>query len=146
MSLYLTDQTTTDTVEEAAKNPNILAFKLYPAGATTHSDAGVTDLEKLHPIFDRMQALEVPLQIHGRILSGLCSIKLTASRVEICADFYGLAANSAEITLESTPWVVPDHYQVGDNRLIPLFADETISHGGGRRFHPDRCVRRRPFQ
>ncbi|MEO1271129.1 MAG: amidohydrolase family protein, partial [Myxococcota bacterium] len=49
MTLYLTDQTSPKTIE-AAKAAGVVAAKLYPAGATTHSDAGVTDLEGLNPV------------------------------------------------------------------------------------------------
>ena len=53
MTLYLTDNTTPDTVREA-KAAGIVAFKLYPAGATTNSDSGVTDLFKLIPVLQTM--------------------------------------------------------------------------------------------
>lgn len=67
LSLYLTDNTPIDQVALAADNENILGFKLYPAGATTHSDAGVTDMTQLGPVFDHMQRHQVPLQIHGEV-------------------------------------------------------------------------------
>lgn len=67
ISLYLTHQTDINTVKQAAENPHILGFKLYPAGATTHSDAGVRDIQSLHHIFEAMQTLKVPLQIHGEV-------------------------------------------------------------------------------
>jgi dihydroorotase len=67
MSLYLTDQTTTDEVQRVAEEPGVLAFKLYPAGATTHSDAGVKNLAGLDPVLAAMERLDVPLLVHGEV-------------------------------------------------------------------------------
>jgi dihydroorotase len=65
MTLYLTPRTTPDEVRRAAANPFIHAVKLYPAGATTNSDAGVRRLEPLYPVFDAMSEVGLPLLIHG---------------------------------------------------------------------------------
>lgn len=67
MALYLTQATTKEDVLEASESPEILGFKLYPAGATTNSDAGVADLERLYPIFASMERSDVPLMIHGEV-------------------------------------------------------------------------------
>ncbi len=67
MTLYLTDNTSLEEVDRAAQSPHVLAFKLYPAGATTHSDAGVTNLEALDPVFERMSNKGVVLCIHGEV-------------------------------------------------------------------------------
>lgn len=69
MSLYLTDQTTAQDVQQAASSAEILGFKLYPAGATTNSSNGVTDIKSRYPIFEAMQQHNVPLQIHGEVTS-----------------------------------------------------------------------------
>lgn len=66
MSLYLTDRTLPDTVRRA-KAAGIAAFKLYPAGATTNSDSGVTDLFKLMPVFEEIAAQDLRLLVHGEI-------------------------------------------------------------------------------
>ena len=66
MTLYLTDQTRPETVYQA-KNVGIMAFKLYPAGATTHSDAGVTDLFRLMPVLEAMAEVGMPLLVHGEV-------------------------------------------------------------------------------
>src|SRR5438128_2019094 len=66
MTLYLTDQTPPDEVRRA-KAAGIVAFKLYPAGATTHSDAGVTDLRKTHTTLEAMQREGVLLLVHGEV-------------------------------------------------------------------------------
>jgi dihydroorotase len=65
MTLYLTDSTTPALIEQAAQSPDIHACKLYPAGATTHSAAGVTDLTGLYSVFAAMQECDLPLLIHG---------------------------------------------------------------------------------
>jgi len=67
MTLYLTDQTTPETITAAAKSDAIKAIKLYPAGATTHSDAGVSSLEALYPTFAAMEKMDLPLLIHGEV-------------------------------------------------------------------------------
>lgn len=70
MTLYLTDTMTVETIEQAAASPYIQAIKLYPAGATTNSNAGVTNIEHLHPLFDAMQQHNLPLLIHGEVTHG----------------------------------------------------------------------------
>ncbi|QEY24404.1 dihydroorotase [Neisseria animalis] len=66
MTLYLTDKTTPELVREA-KAAGIVAFKLYPAGATTNSDSGVTDLFKLLPVLQEMAKQGVLLLVHGEV-------------------------------------------------------------------------------
>ncbi|WP_274584291.1 dihydroorotase [Neisseria leonii] len=66
MCLYLTDKTTPDLVREA-KAAGIVAFKLYPAGATTNSDSGVTDLFKLLPVLQAMAEEGVRFLVHGEV-------------------------------------------------------------------------------
>jgi len=66
MTLYLTD--TLPPAEIArAKAVGVVAVKLYPAGATTHSDAGVTDLRKTYPTLEAMQREGLLLQVHGEV-------------------------------------------------------------------------------
>jgi dihydroorotase len=66
MTLYLTDLTPPDEVQRAA-DAGIVAFKLYPAGATTNSEAGVTDLRQVAPTLEAMERLGVPLLVHGEV-------------------------------------------------------------------------------
>ena len=66
MCLYLTDKTTPKLVRQA-KTAGIVAFKLYPAGATTNSDSGVTDLFKLLPVLKEMAAQGVLFLAHGEV-------------------------------------------------------------------------------
>ena len=66
MTLYLTDNTSADEVRKA-KAEGIIGFKLYPAGATTNSDAGVSDLKHCHKALEAMQAVGMPLLVHGEV-------------------------------------------------------------------------------
>jgi dihydroorotase len=67
MTIYLTDNTSVDQVYQAANSGLVHAFKLYPAGATTNSDSGVTDLEKVADVLDAMQTAGMVLCIHGEV-------------------------------------------------------------------------------
>jgi dihydroorotase len=67
MTLYLTDRTTVTDVFAAKASGLVHGIKLYPAGATTHSDAGVTDLGKLHPTLAAMQSCGLPFLVHGEV-------------------------------------------------------------------------------
>lgn len=67
MVLYLTDQTSVEEVARAAANPFVHAFKLYPAGATTNSDSGVTDPSRINHLYAAMEKHDVPLLVHGEV-------------------------------------------------------------------------------
>ena len=65
MTLYLTDNTSPADIDAASDSDFVFGAKLYPAGATTNSDAGVTDIARLDAVFERMQARGFMLQVHG---------------------------------------------------------------------------------
>ena len=67
MTLYLTDTTTPEEIAKAKTSGFVKAVKLYPAGATTNSDAGVTAIEKVYPALAEMAAQGVPLLVHGEV-------------------------------------------------------------------------------
>ncbi|MDR0703152.1 MAG: dihydroorotase [Azoarcus sp.] len=67
MSLYLTDDTPPDEIDRAKASGHVIAAKLYPAGATTHSDAGVTAIDHIHPVLERMEARGLTLCVHGEV-------------------------------------------------------------------------------
>ena len=67
MTLYLTDNTNADEIKRAKDSGIIHAVKLYPAGATTNSDAGVTDLHKTYAALEEMQRCGMPLLVHGEV-------------------------------------------------------------------------------
>ena len=66
MTLYLTDHTPADEIQRA-HDSGVVAVKLYPAGATTNSSAGVTDLRHTHKTLEAMQLLGMPLLVHGEV-------------------------------------------------------------------------------
>lgn len=66
MTLYLTDTLPPDEIARA-RAAGVIAVKLYPAGATTNSDAGVTDLRKTYPTLEAMQRAGMPLLVHGEV-------------------------------------------------------------------------------
>ena len=68
MTLYLTDNLPPEEIVKA-KAAGVVACKLYPAGATTNSDAGVTDLKKIYPTLEAMQKVGMLLLVHGEVTS-----------------------------------------------------------------------------
>ena len=68
MTLYLTDNLPASEIQRA-KDAGVVALKLYPAGATTNSDAGVTDLRKTHKTLEAMQRAGLLLLVHGEVTS-----------------------------------------------------------------------------
>lgn len=69
MTAYLTDTIEADELAAGFRDGVFTACKLYPAGATTNSDAGVTDVRNIHPVLERMQAIGMPLLVHGEVVS-----------------------------------------------------------------------------
>lgn len=65
LTLYLTDATTPQEIARARATGFVHGAKLYPAGATTHADSGVTDVAKLYPVLAQMQEIGMPLLVHG---------------------------------------------------------------------------------
>jgi dihydroorotase len=66
MTLYLTDNLAAEEVLRA-REAGVVAVKAYPAGATTNSDAGVTDMRKTYPVLEAMQRVGMPLLVHGEV-------------------------------------------------------------------------------
>lgn len=67
MTLYLTEDTDPDDLERAASEGLVVAVKLYPAGATTNSQSGVSDIRKVMPVLERMAGIGLPLCVHGEV-------------------------------------------------------------------------------
>src|ERR671923_2953551 len=65
MTLYLTDDTPPEEISRAKLSGRIHGVKLYPAGATTHSDAGVTRISRCFHALEKMQEVGIPLLVHG---------------------------------------------------------------------------------
>ena len=70
MTLYLTDNTTPEEIAKAAASGFVRGCKLYPAGATTNSDAGVTDVAKCMPALEAMAEHGLVLEVHGEVTHG----------------------------------------------------------------------------
>lgn len=69
MVIYLTDKTSAEEIKKAKASGHIYAAKLYPAGATTNSDSGVTDVKNLKAALQAMQEVNMPLLVHGEVTS-----------------------------------------------------------------------------
>ncbi|HHF3075227.1 TPA: dihydroorotase [Vibrio diabolicus] len=67
MALYLTDNTTPDEIRKAKATGNIVAAKLYPAGATTNSDSGVTNAKNIYHVLEAMEEVGMLLLVHGEV-------------------------------------------------------------------------------
>jgi len=67
MTLYLTDNTAAEEIDKAMTSGIVKGVKLYPAGATTNSDAGVTDITRAYPALEAMSDLNMPLLVHGEV-------------------------------------------------------------------------------
>ncbi len=67
MVLYLTDNTDPEEITRAKRSGLVFACKYYPAGATTNSDSGVTDLDNIYPVLARMEQEGLPLLLHGEV-------------------------------------------------------------------------------
>jgi dihydroorotase len=65
LTLYLTNTTTADEIDRARAAGFVHGVKLYPAGATTHSDAGVTDIQKVYAVLAHMEQVGMRLLVHG---------------------------------------------------------------------------------
>ena len=70
MTLYLTDNTDPDDLAQAHQSGLITAVKLYPKGATTNSDSGVTSIDNVMPVLERMAEIGCPLCVHGEVTDG----------------------------------------------------------------------------
>ena len=122
MTLYLTDNTSADEVKKASEN-NIIGFKLYPAGATTNSDGGVTDIKKAYPALEAMQRFSVPLLIHGEVTEQAIDIfdreAVFIDRIldPIRKDFPELRIVFEHITTKQAAYYVRDASTGGKNTL-----------------------------
>ncbi len=67
MTLYLTGQTSPEEIRRAASSAAVTGVKLYPSGATTHSEAGVSHIERSYPVFETMAEVGLPLLVHGEV-------------------------------------------------------------------------------
>jgi len=136
MVLYLTDSTTKKEIIEASKTQEVHAVKLYPAGATTNSDSGVTSLSKTYDALEQMQKEGIPLLIHGEVTDNDVDIfdreKVFIDRTltKLVQDFPGLKivlehittkdavdfVNECEINIAAT--ITPHHLLANRNNML----------------------------
>jgi dihydroorotase len=74
MTCYLTDDTAPQTLREGCENGVFTAAKLYPAGATTNSAQGVTDIPRIYPLLETMERIDLPLLVHGEVVDSQVDI------------------------------------------------------------------------
>lgn len=74
MTLYLTDNTSVAEIERARASEFVHAVKYYPAGATTHSESGVTDIHRCDDVFAAMAELGLPLLVHGEVTDSVIDV------------------------------------------------------------------------
>jgi dihydroorotase len=135
MVLYLTDNTTPKIIADA-HNSGVTAAKLYPAGATTNSDSGVTNIAKLYSALETMQELGMPLLLHGEVTRSEVDIfdreALFIDEVlnQIVRDFPGLKTvfehittkNAVDFVLESSDkiaaTITPQHLLSNRNDIL----------------------------
>ncbi len=104
MTLYLTDETDPAELEKGYRGNVLFACKLYPAGATTNSARGVTDIRRIHRVLATMEALDMPLCIHGEVVDGEVDVfdreAVFIERIlaPLLADFPGLRVILEHIT------------------------------------------------
>jgi len=114
MTLYLTESTAPDTIREA-KKAGIVAAKLYPAGATTNSASGVTDIRNIYPVLEAMAECGMLLLVHGEVTNGDIDIfdreKVFLERVlaPTLADFPNLKVVLEHITTADSAEFVRSH-------------------------------------
>ena len=106
LTLYLTDQTPPAEITRAQASGQAIAGKLYPAGATTNADAGVTDLRNIYPVLETMQRCGMPLLVHGEVTDPAVDIFdreavfIERALIPLMRDFPGLKVVLEHITTE----------------------------------------------
>ncbi len=98
MTLYLTDRTSPEEIRRAKSSGFVHAVKLYPAGATTNSEAGVRALEALYPTLAAMEAADLPLFVHGEVTAAHVDV-FDRERVFLETQFAPLVARFPELRL-----------------------------------------------
>jgi dihydroorotase len=131
MTLYLTDNTTANEVRKA-KDAGIVGFKLYPAGATTNSDAGVSDIKCCYAALEAMQAVGMPLLVHGEVTSAHIDIfdreAVFIDQVlePLRKDFPELKIVFEHITTKQAAHYVRDAHSAGKNNIAATITPQHL--------------------
>jgi dihydroorotase len=130
MTLYLTDETTPDEVRRAKDSGQVHGVKYYPAGATTNSAFGVSNLKRCWPVLETMQAIGLPLLVHGEVTDPAVDlfdrekVFIDEQLIPLRAAFPALRVVFEHITTESAVQYVRD----GAPRDLLLAATITAHH------------------
>lgn len=127
MTLYLTDNTTPQDIQEAVKSGFVKAVKLYPAGATTNSDAGMTNILKKKAVFETMQKEGLPLLIHGEVTDDCIDI-FDREAVFIERTLKPLTAHFPELKVVLEHITTEDAAQFVESANHPIAATITAHH------------------
>jgi dihydroorotase len=143
MTLYLTDNTRPEEIDKAKSSGAVHAVKYYPAGATTHSESGVTDLRKCYSVFKAMEACGMPLLVHGEVTDPTVDVfdreKVFLDQVltPLLEHFTGLRVIIEHITTrEAVHFVVAAPHRVGATITAHhLLLNRNALFAGGMRPH-----------
>jgi dihydroorotase len=141
MTLYLTDNTSAEEIRKAKTGGIVHAVKLYPAGATTNSDAGVTDIRKAYSALEEMQRCGMPLLVHGEATDKSVdvfdreSIFIDRTLIPLLKDFPQLRVVFEHITTNDAVQFVksaPDHIAATITAHHLLYNRNAMFSGGMR--------------
>ena len=142
MTLYLTDNLPADEIRRA-RDAGVVAVKLYPAGATTNSDAGVTDLRKTYKTLEAMQREGLLLLVHGEVTSSDIdlfdreAVFIDTQLIPLCKDFPELKVVFEHITTKEAAHYVRDagHFTAATVTAHHLLYNRNAIFTGGIRPH-----------
>jgi dihydroorotase len=143
MTCYLTDSISADEVAEGHANAVWVAAKLYPAGATTNSASGVTDVQRVYPVLERMERIGMVLCVHGEVTDPEVDVfdreAVFIERVlsRLVSDFPTLRIVFEHITTEDAVRFVGDHPHNVAATITPqhLMINRNAIFAGGLRPH-----------
>ena len=143
MTCYLTDTTSPDEIEKGHSEGVWIAAKLYPAGATTNAHHGVTDINGLRPVLERMQRIGMPVLIHGEATDPAIDIFdreavfMEQTLVPLLKQYQGLKVVVEHVTTEETVAIVRAHAPRVAGTITPhhLVINRTSIFQGGLRPH-----------
>ena len=131
MTLYLTDRTPPEEIERARESGFVHGCKLYPAGATTHADSGVTDIRRIDAVLARMAELNLPLLVHGEVTAREVDVferetRFIAEVLAPPADFENRTSNGLERRLHNEDVLLTflDLFAVGWMAIKTVIEDE----------------------
>jgi dihydroorotase len=136
MTCYLTDDTDPQTLREGHEGGVFTAAKLYPAGATTNSARGVTDIPRIYPLLETMETIGLPLLVHGEVVDPqvdifdreavfidtvLCPIRRRFPGLKIVFEHLTTATGVAYVTSQAEnlgATLTPHHLMIQRNDLL----------------------------